>query len=494
MANTKLVQFMMACREEQVYSVFNAEARVHDKAISRADSGEVSDESKREPYIMQVVGNVAIIEIKGKLISSDSPYNRFFGLLSYDEIRRAYSAAYENPDVQQILEDYDTPGGYVTGMQETRDFMNAVGRVKPRTAFVGASACSAGYFLAMNADKIYAGGMAEIGSVGVVMVNMEYTDRMKMEGITATVIRSGDLKMVGNPYEKLSERAKKYFTDQVMYAAGIFYEELGQARSMSAESLANNDILSGRTFIGKQAVEVGLADGVDSFDNILASLQKKVDNSRREFNNGGNSLILTANGGEMKKVLSAEHVAALAAGVSSATDLGITPDPEVLKAEAERVQAEQAAADEAAKLAASAAETKTTQEAVTVDVTAIDVLNGQLAAANDTIKSLEKNATLAEAEKLATEAKVKEAEATGDALKTMAADLINNMRVALGNSAEDLSALTPAELVTKYAATQETFKKAFPVGGVSGSAALPAESASKVTIDKHQIKAVGFAD
>ena len=491
MSSEKHNQFiMMACREDQTNSFFAAQALVN-KML--ADNGIQPDDEEEQSPILQVVGNVAVIEIKGKLTSSDSWYNSYCGLLSYNEVRRAFSQAYTNPDVQYILEDYDTPGGLVNGMQETADFMAQVGKVKPRTAFVGAQACSAGYFLAMGADEIIMTPMAEAGSIGVVMVATEYSEMMKENGITNKVIRSGNLKMVGNPYEKLSAASEEYFTEQVAYTAGIFFDNLSQQRQMTSEAMAQNNITSGRTFIGKQAVAAGLADDIDTFDNILATLQKKVDNNQQGFNNGNNSLTtLTANGGEMKKVmLSAEEVARLASGASG------TPDPELLKAAAEeKARLEKEAADAAAKKAAdeaallAAGGTGAAPEAGSMS--AIDLLKEQLSASAVTIKDLEKKLVLAEAAGVSAETRIAEALACADSLKGIAASAINNMQVALGGSGEDLSALSATEIAAKHVVVSGTFTKAFPVGGVSGSVAAGNISKPGTEIDMHKIQAVGW--
>ena len=463
-SDIRTAQFIMACREQQIHELFRAEKNVHQMVMSSGPGCDPnSDEEDCLPYIMQISGNVAIIAIHGKLVTSNSWYNQYMGLLSYDTIRQAYAAAYEHPDVRYILESYDTPGGYVTGMKETADFMNAVGRLKPRYAYVGASAASAGYFLAKNADKIYTSDFGELGSIGVVMVNMEYTDMMKQEGVKAEIIRSGDLKMVGNPYEKLSPKAKAYFQDQVMYSANIFFDEVQQDRRISPEAMDSTGIKSGRTYIGKQAIAVGLADDIDTFDNILALLQKKVDNSNQSFNNGYNSLIVNAKGGEMKKILSQASLEALASGASIDTGQEQPSAEDLLAVEAAKKLAEEEATnklveEEAAKMVA---DSPATDDGIVL------LLKEQLLAATSAVKDLEVKLALAEAKIVELDSKAVLSAETSNTIKNITAAAINNMLTALGQPKENFSVASAEDILGRYSAIHETFSTKFPVGGVT---------------------------
>lgn len=500
----KLANFIVACKEEFIASLLQAEAAVFDK-IASSDKNEDDEDKKESSHIMQVVDGVAIIEIKGKLTSSDSWINKYFGLLSYNEIRKAFSEAYEDSEVNYILEDYDTPGGHVGQMKETADFMESVGKHKPRTAFVGSMAASAGYYLAKNADNIVTTEMSEIGSIGVVQMTLEYSEMLKKEGIKPTIIRSGDLKMVGNPLEKLSSKSKKYFQEQVDYMADQFFNSVQTARGISPEVMEHNDITSGRTYIGEQAVQVGLADEINTFDDTLSMLQEKSAKAD-SHNEPNNSLTLYAKGGNMKKILSKEALATLAAGISSqATEEEVKVAEKAAADEAAKIAAEEAtkvAEEEEAAKAAEAEENDKDEELEDANFQAADEtdeselevdpvvaqLEAQVQESSDKLAAAEKNIEelKAEMEKLAD---------AGSAIRAIATCALNNMQVALGRQSEDFSDVSDEDFVSRHDAIKSDFESAFVVGGVTTATSESSDEKNKVvsnSIDAARINSVGL--
>jgi signal peptide peptidase SppA len=227
-------------------------------------ASEGDDEKEEEQsYILQISDNIAVISVSGALTQRNSYYNRFFGVLSYQEIKLATIQALQ-AGVGAILYDFSTPGGNASGMIDIADFFSNI--PVPTIAHASGSMASAGYFLGMQMDHVHASALSEVGSVGVICTLYDVTKMNEKYGIKAERFRSGDLKAVGDPNFSLSDKEREYITNQINSMAKVFYSAVSNARGIPYDMLEKLSITSGRTFMGVEAVSVGLVDSIQSFD------------------------------------------------------------------------------------------------------------------------------------------------------------------------------------------------------------------------------------
>lgn len=169
-----------------------------------------------------------------------------------------------------------------------------------------------------------------------------------------------------------------------------------------------------------------------------------------------------------RAALTPQQIAALAAGsavqgAAAAAPAAAAAAPAATTTEPAAPAATTTTTEPAAAAPAAAAPAAPDQSAI------VAYLQGQLATSQA--------ATLAaQVELAAVKEKVTTLEATHTALTKIAAQSVSNMRIALGLSAVDLSAMTSTALLAEHSSTEETFKKSFPVGGVSAASAQADES------------------
>ena len=107
---------------------------------------------------------------------------------------------------------------------------------------------------------------------------MKLADR---EGITHTVIRAGRYKALGNRYEVLTTEGRASVQDEVDTLYSVFVDAVAENLGITVKEAMK--MADGQTFIGQQAVDMGLADKVGSFDDaILMALNDNNSNSNRE--------------------------------------------------------------------------------------------------------------------------------------------------------------------------------------------------------------------
>ena len=137
------------------------------------------------------------------------------------------------------------------------------------------------------------------------------------DGIEVTVLRAGEFKALGSPYEKLDEKARAQIESQMNAIYDVFLETVAENRGTSVSALKAT-AAEGRVFVGADAVTVGLVDSVASFDAAMSAISKKVRASSSRSLNPSNSTHIGDIPMAKKRVLTEAATAAIASGAPEA--------------------------------------------------------------------------------------------------------------------------------------------------------------------------------
>lgn len=428
--------------EETLQVYLAALKRVHaaEGSLAKAESySPVPTAEARVPRLFSKQGDVAVISIKGPLNNSDSWINEFIGAVGYPEIREAMIHAATDPEVYGIVLDINSGGGSVSGMFDTADLIASINaKVKPVHAFADGAMASAAYALGVSALGMTIGRTAEVGSIGVLAVHTDLSKVYADMGINHTLIRSGKFKALGHSVEPLSALAKETIQEQVDKLAGMFNDHVAAGRGTTV-ALVDLKMGQGRVFIGQDAVDVGLVDGLSGFDDFMSKVRGGIDAKKKEPKYGAN----VAKGPQLKLALTEQQIAAMAAGTVTA-------------------EAEAAAfAVAAAALATVPAVVEPAAEVVKAAPDAVvTLLQTQLAAAQASVVSLS-------VELHTVKASVDAVKATSEAMRPVVRAAVSTMRVALGGNATGVDALADEQLMAEYANLAPQFSSKFKAGGVA---------------------------
>lgn len=176
-----------------------------------------------------------------------------------------------DPEVSGILLDVDSPGGQISGVPELAEEIRAARGQKPIVAISNTLMASAAYWLASQADEIVVTPSSLTGSVGVVMGHEDQTAALEQEGRKVTLVHAGEHKVETYPQTPLTEDARAHLQSLVDEAYGQFVTAIAKGRGISAADVRSS-FGGGRVLSPKEAVRVGMADRVDTYDNTLARL------------------------------------------------------------------------------------------------------------------------------------------------------------------------------------------------------------------------------
>lgn len=403
------------------------------------------------PYNFSLQGSVGVVTIRGPLLNIDSEYARYRGATTYPDIQRAMVYAASNPDVKMILLDIGSGGGAVSGVEDTATQIRMINdKVKPVYAVASDVMASAAYWLGASAGKVFNGRTSMLGSIGVITTHMEYSAMLKEAGIGVKVIRAGEYKALASSVEPLSKAAEASIQDQLNATYEVFSSTMADMRGVSLPVLEST-MAQGRQFIGQAAVDVGLSDGLVSFDALVSKMNQKIlDKAAKTHNN----LTYSPTRNDMSRTaLTTQQVAEL-----------VAQGPEAVAA--------------ALAAAAAPAATVVAGEAATAALAAVvpgvtEYLQGQVVALNAKVAEMSVQLTAAQAD-------ATKATALIPGLTAVVAGSLTTMRVALNLAAVDHTSSTPEALLADHAAVTKTYAESFKPGGHAASAAVTAAAEAGV--------------
>ena len=218
---------------------------------------------------------VAIVPIIGPIVRRADFYTAISGGTSTATIAQDLTRALDDPAVDAILLEVDSPGGEATGINELAQFIfDARGR-KPITAYVEGLGASAAYWIASAADDIVASKTAGLGSIGAVMA---VYDPQKQATKQIEFVSSQSPKKRLDPNTEGGKAGYQRIVDDL---AEVFIGAVAGNRNVSEEKVLS-DFGQGGILIGRHAVAAGLADRLGGFEETLSGLHAQVRDARRQ--------------------------------------------------------------------------------------------------------------------------------------------------------------------------------------------------------------------
>lgn len=216
---------------------------------------------------------ISVISIQGPLVRRSSYISNLYNLESYDMIQTAFLQALDDPLSKAIIFDINSPGGQSAGLFDLADLIYSSRGKKPICASANIYAFSAAYAIASATDHITLSRDGGVGSVGVIMQHIDYSEMLKNWGLKVTSIYAGKRKNDFSPYYPLSDEAKARAQQMVDEHYQEFVHIIGRNRNMSAEDVIKTEA---DIYFGKKAVGIGFADEVLSYEDTINRTAKLV--------------------------------------------------------------------------------------------------------------------------------------------------------------------------------------------------------------------------
>src|SRR5215471_12451350 len=249
-----------------------AKAARHGRAFASVEVEQVRSSDGMSEYALTRDG-VAILQVAGVISKRFDWLAAACGFATYEGLGASLQSALSDYRVRAILLDVDSPGGQVDGMLDLADQILAARSKMPVWSVANSVATSAAYALAGSAEKLYLPRLAQVGSIGAVMIHIDQSAQDQARGLKYSAVFSGTRKMDGWDHAALSTEARAAFQGRVDHCRDALCDLVGRQGRMSAKDALATEAA---VYSDSDAVEAKLADGIRTFDEVLASLTAQV--------------------------------------------------------------------------------------------------------------------------------------------------------------------------------------------------------------------------
>ena len=179
----------------------------------------------------------------------------------------------DNKNIQGLLVIVNSPGGTFVSSKEIFNAIDKISNNIPTAVYMREVATSGAYLASLGANQIFLNEATITGSVGVILQTVEFTDLFKMVGINPLVVKSGELKAVPNPLEKINDEKLEYINDIIGQMQKEFLRIVKEKRNITEETVQM--ISDGRIFTGLIAKSLNLVDEIGVEDDAITWIKKK---------------------------------------------------------------------------------------------------------------------------------------------------------------------------------------------------------------------------
>ncbi|MGH8463057.1 MAG: S49 family peptidase [Pseudomonas sp.] len=191
-----------------------------------------------------------------------------------DEVVPAIERACSSRQTQAVVLRITSPGGSPTDAERIAAALDACrlsepdAKPKPVIAVIEQVGASAAYMIAVHTDEIVANRYAMVGSIGAVMSSFDAHSALDKLGVKERIYASGVLKAGNSPWSPNSAEQDRLSQELVDGVARMFIDEVSERRG--AKLKPTPDMFSGRVWLSPTALELGLIDGVTTFEQLKA--------------------------------------------------------------------------------------------------------------------------------------------------------------------------------------------------------------------------------
>jgi len=196
---------------------------------------------------------------------------RVDGAIAQDrELSERIAEVAKDPTARALIVSINSPGGTAAGGESLHRAIAKVAAQKPVVAVMGDIAASAGFMVALPAERVFAQATTLTGSIGVILVTTEVSGLLDTLGIKTEQITSGALKGQPSPVAPLTEPGRAMLTRLIAATHDEFVRLVVEGRKLPEADV--RAIADGRVMTGREALSLKLVDALGGEDDARAWL------------------------------------------------------------------------------------------------------------------------------------------------------------------------------------------------------------------------------
>ncbi len=213
--------------------------------------------------------HTALVEIRGEIASETDA--------SADSLTTALRSAFEDAGARAVVLRINSPGGSPVQAGLVNDEIRRLKALHKKKVYaVCEEMCaSAAYYIAVAADQIYVDKASLVGSIGVLMDGFGFVGIMDKLGIERRLMTAGENKGMLDPFSPRNTRQDGFAQSMLDQIHQQFIQVVRSGRGKRLKETP--ETFSGLFWNGQKAVELGVADGLGSLDQVARDIVKAED-------------------------------------------------------------------------------------------------------------------------------------------------------------------------------------------------------------------------
>ena len=225
-------------------------------------------DSRRSPVDSRP--QVAVVVAAGEISGGDLPAGRIGGESTSALLREAR----DDKDVKAVVLRVDSPGGEVFASEQIRREVVALKAAgKPVVVSMGDLAASGGYWISMNADRIYADPSTITGSIGIFGMIPNVARSLDKIGVHTDGVGTTRFAGAFDITRPMDPAVGQVIQSVINKGYADFTGKVADARNKPVEAV--DEVARGRVWSGAQAKERGLVDDFGGLKDAVADAAKR---------------------------------------------------------------------------------------------------------------------------------------------------------------------------------------------------------------------------
>ena len=213
---------------------------------------------------------VGIVVAAGEIVDGE----RTVGTVGGDSMAELLRQARYDDDIKAVVLRIDSPGGSVMASEVIRREVAALKEAgKPVVASMSSTAASGGYYIAMDADEIWANPATITGSIGVFGIVPTFEKTLGKIGVSTDGVGTTSLAGALRVDRAMSDTAKQVFQLTIEHEYTKFVDRVAEARHQPYESI--DAVAQGRVWAASDAKQRGLVDQMGLLEDAIKAAAQR---------------------------------------------------------------------------------------------------------------------------------------------------------------------------------------------------------------------------
>ncbi len=207
---------------------------------------------------------VAVIVAEGMIVGGKQPP----GTIGSETMCKRLREARKNDAVKAVVLRINSGGGSAFFSEVIRQEILAVQEAgKPVVVSMGAVAASGGYWIAADADKIFADSTTLTGSIGIFGAIPTFEQSLDAVGVHSDGVATSSLASASILGQPMPEQLKEAVQLSVEFGYERFLDVVAEGRDMKPSRV--DEIGQGRVYSGRKALSLGLVDEIGTLADAV---------------------------------------------------------------------------------------------------------------------------------------------------------------------------------------------------------------------------------